>query len=493
MATKYLKYPFGVDGDRSDVPNAPQIDGSISWDQGFGVDYQLDPATNPAALDVPRTTTNQVFFDISNGVKQYQENGFPEFISTADNDGDPFPYDVNAVVRYDAGSGFELYRSLETNNTTLPTDATKWALLLSATGIPANVVSGTTYNPLTADLGYIIERSNSGTGMAGTLPGTSGALAANWFSYIQNNDATANIAMGVGAGGSIRVGVTSAANAFVVNPGDLWLVISFGTGNYIAQRIASGTLRGSPASNGRSTLAGAWASNTTANWTANALVTQDSAGNTKRITSFSQGVNTATTGIGGKTAALSNSTWYPVYGALNPTSGAVGAYIDAGGSYTSPTLVTGYTYTCLIGAVYVDGSGNLQGFTQADTIIQFNAGKTIATGGAGDTNIPTYVAATVRGVTSLTPPIAMSIFVNTVSVVNDGNDIIMAPNANYGAHLTLTNPPPFRSNDGSNGGVIGASSPGEMALESNSIYYAIAAGGGGSNQGVFCYGFRINL
>ena len=204
---KFIKYPFALAGDKTPIPNNFQIDGSVSYTEGWGVDYAknastqvlcdltgtpgtlipagssivrsnsgysfqlLDPVTlnglgvangvlfqsmttgfvsapagtvqtivfgvpgwatvtNPAAAfidltakKVPRPQSNQVLFDISDNTNQYQTHGFPDFITALQNDGVLYPYDEWAIVRYDDGSGFDLYQSLVNANATLPTNA----------------------------------------------------------------------------------------------------------------------------------------------------------------------------------------------------------------------------------------------------------------------------------------------------------------------------------------------------------------------------------
>lgn len=128
-STYYFIEPFAGAGDTLTIPVASQADGSISFTDGFGIDYELDPGTNPAALDVPRQQTNQLFFLVTQAIQQYQQFGFPNFISTSDNGGSPFPYSQNAVVQYDPGTGLQYYFSLVSSNTALPTDTTKWGIL----------------------------------------------------------------------------------------------------------------------------------------------------------------------------------------------------------------------------------------------------------------------------------------------------------------------------------------------------------------------------
>lgn len=129
---QYIKTPFASAGDKAAIPDAAQPDGSISYAEGFGVDYQLDPATDPSALDIPRDKFNQLIFAITAALQQYQQLGFPDFITTSDNGGTPFSYAKDAHVRYDDGSGFKTYYSLVSGNTSLPTDTTKWGLVVYA-------------------------------------------------------------------------------------------------------------------------------------------------------------------------------------------------------------------------------------------------------------------------------------------------------------------------------------------------------------------------
>lgn len=128
--TKFFKDAFAVSGDKTAIPNIIQVDGSVSYTEGFGFDYQRDIATEPTAKSVPRDSTNQLFFDITSALQQYQSFGIPNFITTSDNDGTPFSYSKYARVLYDDGThGLRPYASLINANTALPSDETKWRLL----------------------------------------------------------------------------------------------------------------------------------------------------------------------------------------------------------------------------------------------------------------------------------------------------------------------------------------------------------------------------
>lgn len=121
---KFFNIPFASDGDRSAVANIADPSGVVTYEEGYGPDYQR-PRTDPAKRNIERDRMNQVFFDITTAVGELQSKGAPDFITSALNGGVAFPYSINAVVRY---SG-ELYYSLANANTALPTDTTKWAVL----------------------------------------------------------------------------------------------------------------------------------------------------------------------------------------------------------------------------------------------------------------------------------------------------------------------------------------------------------------------------
>lgn len=126
---KYFKYAFAVGGDKAAVPDTTQPDGTVSWQQGWGPDYGLDPSGGPPAQDIPRDQMNQIWNDICTAIKWMQENSFPAWISSADNGGTPFSYDLGVIVKYTDGI---VYRSVVPTNTATPgTDPTKWAVFPS--------------------------------------------------------------------------------------------------------------------------------------------------------------------------------------------------------------------------------------------------------------------------------------------------------------------------------------------------------------------------
>jgi len=105
-----FKVPFAATGDKVTVPVPVQPDGSVSWTQGYGFDYQRDLKTDPQAKVFPRAQHNQILGDITESLFEIQLNGFALWSP------DAAPYPANAVVRH-AGSA---WRSTENTNSTVP-------------------------------------------------------------------------------------------------------------------------------------------------------------------------------------------------------------------------------------------------------------------------------------------------------------------------------------------------------------------------------------
>lgn len=132
--TKYFINPFATAGDRTDIPDNAQPSGSVSYADGFTSDYEL-VQTDPSSKDIPRQETNELFFDITNNIQQYQQSGIPNFITTTDNEGTPYSYSIGAKVLYDDGvNGIRAFESLINLNTALPSDTTMWRWVNNTAG-----------------------------------------------------------------------------------------------------------------------------------------------------------------------------------------------------------------------------------------------------------------------------------------------------------------------------------------------------------------------
>lgn len=117
----YFDTIFASSGTITTVPDAVQGDGSVSYAQGYGVDYTL-PNTNPSYRYMEQGKFNQLFYDVTSAIQTLQQGSPPAFITSTMNGGTPYTYPAGATVSY---SGVN-YTSLVGSNTDTP-PSSKWA------------------------------------------------------------------------------------------------------------------------------------------------------------------------------------------------------------------------------------------------------------------------------------------------------------------------------------------------------------------------------
>lgn len=151
MSRLYYIYPFGQNADDlTAIPMPVAGDGSVSYYAGWTDPYEYDLLTNPAALPIPRGQTNQLFYDITNNIQQYQQYGVPFWITSSDNGGTSFPYPKYALAMY----GGIVYENQVASNTATPgTDSTWLQLSGNAQGVPVGTVID--YAGAVAPTGYL--------------------------------------------------------------------------------------------------------------------------------------------------------------------------------------------------------------------------------------------------------------------------------------------------------------------------------------------------
>ncbi|CAK9884777.1 MAG: hypothetical protein XXXJIFNMEKO3_01169 [Candidatus Erwinia impunctatus] len=114
--TKVFKTPFAAQGDRKDVPVETQADGSVSYTQGYGYDYERDQTTDPAAKDIEREKMNALFHDVTEAVGEIQTFG------TANWSEGGKPYPIRSLVYY----GKRVWQSKIENNNEEPGKGSDW-------------------------------------------------------------------------------------------------------------------------------------------------------------------------------------------------------------------------------------------------------------------------------------------------------------------------------------------------------------------------------
>ncbi len=257
----------------------------------------------------------------------------------------------------------------------------------------------------------------------------------------------------------------------------------------VSGNVTAGLWGGSaiaPASSFRALTAN-WASNATATIAFGSIVVTGT-NISHHVPSNSLTLNSATSGANGlDTGSIANSTWYFIYVIYNPTTSTTACLMSL--SATAPTLPSGYTLkSSAIGAVRTDSSGHFLGFTQDGRWWQYQVGNNLSalpsliSGATGSLSTPTYTSVSVS---SLVPSTASKIGLTFSASTTTNNGGIYAPNANYGAVGSTTNPPLLFCQPNT-GGSSGGS--GIMNLESTNVYAAQQA-----NAYSFVNGFEINI
>lgn len=239
----YYQNPFAISADDlTTIPTNAAVDGSVSYFAGWTDPYEYNLLTNPAALPIPRGQMNQLFYDITNNLQEYQQYGNPQWIP-----GNIFPYPINAIVYYNG----LVYRNLVASNTVTPGTDSSWQSLSQPFIDSANVQTFLTpgsglYTP-TPGMQVVIIRAQAGGGAGGSSAATSStenapASGAGAGEYIEALFTAAQIGSSkpfiVGAGGTPG----SPGN----NPGGNGISTTFNT-NWITTNPGNGG-SGSPAS-----------------------------------------------------------------------------------------------------------------------------------------------------------------------------------------------------------------------------------------------------
>lgn len=199
MAGRFFGTPFGVLGDRIAVPDATQPDGSVSYAQGFGFDYER-PNTDPAYKPVPREQTNAIYYDLTEALGIIQRQG------AADWTADAAPYVINAQVRHDSS----IWRSRIDNNNDIPAEGASWVRVDSRgqlIGVRVITASGV-YNPTVGTRSVVVEVQGGGGGGGGvsasSTPGqgaTSGGGGAGGYAQSYLTTGFSGVFVTIGAGG----------------------------------------------------------------------------------------------------------------------------------------------------------------------------------------------------------------------------------------------------------------------------------------------------
>lgn len=147
----YFLYPFGQNADDlTAIPDAPAIDGSVSYYYGWTDPYEYNLLTNPAALPIPRGQMNQLFYDVTLNIQEYQQYGVPAWYST-------ISYPIYARVYYSN----LVYENQVASNTATPGTDISWLVVSGNKVYYAQVTFQPTTQQVVASPGMSIIQFNS--------------------------------------------------------------------------------------------------------------------------------------------------------------------------------------------------------------------------------------------------------------------------------------------------------------------------------------------
>lgn len=226
--------------------------------------------------------------------------------------------------------------------------------------------------------------------------------------------------------------------------------------------------------------------------TADELTLKNSANAYQVVRSVNISPTFANAGVNGLDVGAANSqtasTWYYVHVIWNGTT--IAGLLSL--SRTAPTLPAGYTHSACVWEVRTDATANKYPLAtkKAKGLTRYTVGGAnvptmplMATGTAGNTTTPTWVAVAVG---AFVPPTAVKI-----SVAAQGGRsttaVAIAPNNQYGSLASLTNPPPISLGCGSGADYMVGIASGDILLESSNIYWASVV------SALFCHGWESNL
>lgn len=463
---KFFRFPFAVTGDKSAVPDDTQLSGDVSFEQGYGPDYARDPATDPLAKNIERDKMNQLLFDITTALREYQIMGTPDFITSAQNGGTAYSYDQNAIVKY---SGV-LYISLVSSNTALPNDATKWALLPTPALLQQSAYTS-------ANAGGVVDAiTASFTPAITALPSAPGTISV----LVRAGAANATTAPTFAPDGLTAKTIVKGNNQPLV-AGDIagaghWLDLQYDAtlDKWVLQNPATGIRQVSTDASIQGAFKNLTASATglSANVSvaADEIAVEDASNNYKTLRAVSLTLAGTSVGANGLDAGtIAASTWYSLWVIWNGTTTAGLMSLSA----TAPTLPAGYTHKARVGWIRTDGTGNKYplAFRQYGRRVMYapasganiTALPLIASGAQGSTTTPTWVAAAhANFIPSTAGVIGVLLAGSAVNIT------MIAPNSNYGSYNQSVNPCMFS---------YYANPQFWFAIESPNIFYAAGAAG----------------
>lgn len=453
--------------------------------------------SNPIILDAAGRTSNEIWLEVGTQYKFILKTSTDILIGTYDtipsiND----PFSVNSLLSNVTGTNAIAATATPTLTAYAAGQTYSFIAANSNTAAATLSIDGLTAKSITKN---------------GTAALSAGDIQAGKLTWVEYDGATFQLINNNVYGGSIENGtiVSLSAPVTVAQGGTGAATLSansvlLGNGTAALQTVAPST-----ANNVLTSVGGTWASqsigvapegayknlkvqvtaDTTIAVTADRLVVGTATSIWRTISTINVTISTAASGANGlDTGAMANSTWYAVWVIYNPTTDTIAGLIST--SSTTPTLPSGYTYRARVGWVRY-ATAALARTLQYGNRVQYvvtTGSQTpnlpiMASGSAGSTTVPTWVAVAWANYA----PSTISVLLAVAGSANIAGQVNVAPNNSYGGNASTSNPPMYQTN-GSNYAYAPTISC-DMTPESSNVYWASNAAQGF----LLCRGWIDNL
>ncbi len=120
----YFPVAFATSGDQTAIPNTGTEIGTVNFPYGYGSNYSEPLASNPDALRVDRVHFNYLMYVMTANWQALYQTGTVPWITSVENLGVSFPYDINSIVQYSDGKIY--FNTVDDNTATPGTPASGW-------------------------------------------------------------------------------------------------------------------------------------------------------------------------------------------------------------------------------------------------------------------------------------------------------------------------------------------------------------------------------
>lgn len=238
--SKVFSVPFALNGDKTPaIPDGTQPDGSVSYNIGFGLDYEKQLGVDPNAKNISRSAFNSLMYEVTSSVLELQAGRVRAFSSTVATAIGGYPRgslvlrtsgagywestaDANSVDPDTSGSNWRPVGMQGVNTINFPAGTTIIAPPNNSAAFPVLIITGALTTdirlnlPVWAGMSWTIDNRCTGTGrLLVASVGATGVYIQNGAAAIVACDGTNIISAPTGLSNSPVVGASRNARVSV--------------------------------------------------------------------------------------------------------------------------------------------------------------------------------------------------------------------------------------------------------------------------------------